>query len=119
MTNHYGALQKRKGQEDMRKSDVLAVMRRRAILQATFSRPGIAWTLNGAVVPHNTAAAVITLPEIRIRSDRAAAIAVRQILADADALDPDELQLRLEGYLRDELADIEQQIASDREIHDA
>ena len=48
----------------MRKSDVVAAMRRGAILQATFTHPGIAWTLNGAVVPHNTAAAVITLPEI-------------------------------------------------------
>jgi hypothetical protein len=48
----------------MRKSDVLAAMRRGAILQATFNHLGIAWTLDGAVVPHNTAAAVITLPKI-------------------------------------------------------
>jgi hypothetical protein len=57
---------------------------------------------------------------IRIFSDRAAvvAIAIRQIITDA-ALEPEELQLRLELYLRDELADIERQIASDREVDDA
>jgi hypothetical protein len=36
-----------------------------------------------------------------------------------DLLEPDELQLRLEQYLRDELVDIERQIASDREVYDA
>ena len=57
---------------------------------------------------------------IRIRSDRASAlaIAVLQLAADAE-LEPDELQLRLEQYLRDELVDIERQIASDREVYDA
>jgi hypothetical protein len=52
---------------------------------------------------------------IRIRSDRASAIttAVLQLVADVE-LEPDELQLRLEQYLRDELADIERQIAADR-----
>jgi hypothetical protein len=67
MTNHYGARSNQinqKGQKPMRESDVLAAVRRGAILQATFTHPGIAWTLNGAVVPHNTAAAVITLPEV-------------------------------------------------------
>ena len=44
------------------------------------------------------------------------AVANRQILADAE---PDELQSRLEQYLSDELADIERQIANDREVHDA
>jgi hypothetical protein len=55
---------------------------------------------------------------IRISSDRAAvvSVAIRQILADAE---PDELQSRLEQYLRDEFADIERQIATDREVHDA
>jgi hypothetical protein len=57
---------------------------------------------------------------IRIRSDRASALAtaVLQLAADAE-LEPDELQLRLEQYLRDELVDIERQIASDREVYDA
>jgi hypothetical protein len=52
---------------------------------------------------------------IRIRSDRASAIttAVLQLVADVE-LEPDELQLRLEQYLRDELVDIERQIAADR-----
>jgi hypothetical protein len=67
MTDHYGTRSdeiKQKGRKPMRKSDVLAAMRRGAILQATFTHPGIAWTLNGAVVPHNTAAAIIALAEI-------------------------------------------------------
>jgi hypothetical protein len=52
---------------------------------------------------------------IRIRSDRASALAtaVLQLAADVE-LEPDELQLRLEQYLRDELADIERKIAADR-----
>jgi hypothetical protein len=57
---------------------------------------------------------------IRIRSDRASALAtaVLQLAADAE-LEPDELQFRLEQCLRDELADIERQIANDREVPDA
>jgi hypothetical protein len=40
------------------------------------------------------------------------ATAIRRILADV--LDPDKRQLRIEQYLRDELANIERQVAADR-----
>jgi hypothetical protein len=40
-----------------------------------------------------------------------------QIIASTDK--PNERRRRLEKYLRDELADIERQIASDREVSDA
>jgi hypothetical protein len=47
--------------------------------------------------------------------------AERQILADAEReldLDPRELKLRLEMHLREEFADLTQQIAADRGGHD-
>jgi hypothetical protein len=40
------------------------------------------------------------------------ATAIRRVLGDA--LDPDKRQLRIEQYLRNELADIERQVAADR-----
>jgi hypothetical protein len=50
--------------------------------------------------------------------DRAAILSgvIRQIVADVA---PDELLFWLEQYLRDELADLERQIANDREVPDA
>jgi hypothetical protein len=53
------------------------------------------------------------------KSDRAAnlATAILQIVKSTD--DPALQRVRLEQYLRDEIADIERQITSDREAPDA
>lgn len=53
----------------------------------------------------------------QIHSDRAAAVsvAVMQIIVTAT---PDELQMRIEEYLRDEIAALTQEIAAARESSD-
>jgi hypothetical protein len=49
----------------MCRADVLAAMRRGAILQPSIARPGIVWSLNnGAAVSHRTATAIIARPDI-------------------------------------------------------
>jgi hypothetical protein len=54
----------------MRRSILIAQMQQGAILQATFSRSGVRWSLsNGKSVPSKIAKAVIGLPEIVAGSD--------------------------------------------------
>ena len=86
---------------------------------------GVKPTMNIGPSPELAAACHLILgadtPCGPVAKDRAVilAIAILAIIQDSDALDGAELQHRLTEYLRDEIADVEQQITNDQGLRDA